>query len=265
MTSNPCRLIDTHCHLDFAELDSLRPEILLACAKQGVEQIVIPGVVSRHWRRILNCVEDVPHLHAALGLHPGFVPEHRPEDLLLLERLLSEHPVVAVGEIGLDAWRGREELEAQLPWFEAQLHLASRFNLPVILHVRKAHDQVLKYLRRQRLARGGVVHAFSGSRQQAEQYLAVGFKLGVGGALTYPRAQRLRHTMAELPVEGLVLETDAPDMPLLGYQGQMNRPDRLPMILAVLAELRGSEASALAERLYVNSCELFGLPRAERA
>lgn len=254
------RLFDTHCHLDFAVFDPDRAAILQACRRRHIDSIILPGVEAEAWDRLLSLCAGNPGLYPALGLHPCFIDQHGVDDLRRLERLLASEPVVAVGEIGLDYWQGQATAPRQLEYFDAQLALAVKYRLPVLLHVRKAHDQVLQRLRRLRLSRGGIVHAFSGSYQQAEQYIEQGFLLGIGGALTYPRAQRLRRIVAALPLTALVLETDAPDMPLCGHQGQPNRPDRLPDILSVLLELRAEPAAQVAQALYRNAERLLIAP-----
>ncbi len=253
------RLFDTHCHLDFPPLAN-QVDLWPSCLEAGVCQLVVPGVLGRDWERVVHLTQTLEGVHAALGLHPGFVDQHRKEDLQRLADLAAHPGVVAIGEIGLDAWEGGAPLSRQQPWLEAQLALARSFRLPVILHVRKAHDQVLSLLRRAGLSQGGVVHAFSGSLQQADAYLKLGFRLGIGGAVTYPRAKKLQRTVAALPLDGMVLETDAPDMPLCGHQGQPNSPLRLPQVLAAVAALRPEPLERVAAQLYDNSCQLFNLP-----
>ncbi|MFT5722192.1 MAG: TatD DNase family protein [Motiliproteus sp.] len=258
------RLCDTHCHLDFSEFDTVRDTLLKSCVSLGVAAIVVPGISAQHWSRVLElCArETVPGsllLKPALGLHPCFMAEHREQQLPQLEALLQQHRVVAVGEIGLDFWSADADVDAQTRLFTRQLALAKTYHLPVLLHVRKAHDQVLKQLRLKKFAGGGIVHAFSGSPQQAQQYVDLGFKLGVGGAVTYTRAQRLRRTLQQLGPESWVLETDAPDMPLAGRQGALNRPDYLPEIFAVLQEVFGCSAEPLAAQLWRNTEAVLGL------
>ncbi len=260
---NALRLCDSHCHLDFTELDAVRDQVLDGCERGGVKAIVVPGVVADHWSRLLRLCRrgrqrSHPVLKPALGLHPCFMAQHRLADLCLLEQLLRQHPVVAVGEVGLDFSAADTDRDAQTVLFVRQLLLARQFQLPVLLHARKSHDEVLKQLRLAGFDGGGIVHAFSGSEQQAEQYIGLGFKLGVGGGITYPRAQKLRRTVLRLGIEHWVLETDAPGMPLSGRQGRINRPDYLPEVLAVLVTLLGGSAEQLSEQLWVNSDSLFG-------
>ncbi len=251
--------IDTHCHLDFEVFSDTRDEILQRCRNAGVKKLVVPGVTEAGWDRLVSLCRRHDQLWPALGLHPCFIAEHRVADLERLEQRLKQGEAVAVGEIGLDFWPGSILHDRQLEYFTAQLELARRYDLPILLHVRKAHDQVLKLLRRQRPKKGGIVHAFSGSLQQADQYLQLGFRIGVGGALTWERARRLRATLAALPIEALVLETDAPDMPLSGHQGEPNRPDYLVEVFRGLAELRSESPDRLMAQLWQNSIEVLGI------
>ncbi|MEH6627313.1 MAG: TatD family hydrolase [Motiliproteus sp.] len=252
-----CHFFDTHCHLDFPDFDQSISSLLAECEQQGVAAIAIPGVRAEYWSRVMTLCARHQGLCCALGLHPCFLTHHHDTDLEKLRNLAESGACVAVGEIGLDFWDGGEDEELQRYFFEAQLAVAKDCQLPVLLHVRKAHDHVLKILRRYRLEKAGIVHAFSGSQQQAGQYIQLGFKLGVGGSITYPRAQRLRKLVANLPMDSIVLETDAPDMPLHGRQGKVNRPDYLPLVFAVLASLRKEQAGVLKRQLWRNSTQIF--------
>ena len=258
------RLCDSHCHLDFSDFDPIRKTLLEQCWAQGLRAIVIPGVEADHWSRVLQLcqlsegVAETPRLLPALGLHPCFIDRHQVEHLTMLEQQLRHDSVVALGEIGLDLWQPEPDINAQLSWLEPQLDLAQQFKLPVLLHARRCHDQLAALLRKRGFSQGGIVHAFSGSRQQAERYLELGFKLGVGGAITYPRATKLKQTAQALGVEHWVLETDAPDMPMQGRQGQINRPDYLPQVLQSLEPLFELSREALAEQLWCNTQAVLG-------
>ncbi len=252
-------LFDSHCHLDFSEFDGWRDQALQAAHQAGVRQILIPGVTAQHWPRLLRLCSAHPGLYPALGMHPCFMAEHRPEHLEALSHRLAAGEAMAVGEIGLDYFSAAAQSEKQHALLEQQLALAKRFDLPVLLHVRKAHDQMLKALRRAKLPRGGIVHAFSGSEQQARIYIELGFRLGFGGALSYARATKLRHLAAVLPLESLVLETDAPDMPLAGWRDEPNRPQRVADTLAVIAGLRTESPGQIARQTTANVRELLGL------
>ncbi|MDO8828296.1 TatD family hydrolase [Methylophaga sp.] len=251
-------LIDSHCHLDFNDFDADRQTILKNCLQSGIEKIVIPGVTVSSWPKQIELCNSTPMLSLALGCHPMFMEEHPEDAAQLLEQAVQQYKPVAIGEIGLDFYVADADIAAQLSLFEAQLDIAVKYALPVILHVRKAHDDVLKLLRQKQLP-GGTVHAFSGSAQQAEQYRALNFLLGIGGALTYPRAQRLQRLFTDLPLSQIVLETDAPDMPLCGYQGQRNTPENIPVILEKLSQLRGESSEYIAEVTTSNCRRLFSI------
>ncbi len=252
-------LFDSHCHLDFPVFDSRRDEILARCQRQGLRGIVVPAVSRVNWSRLRRVCEKYELLHPALGLHPLFMMQHGENDVAALALALERQRPLALGEIGLDFYHGREDAADQQALFEAQLELAEQFHLPVILHVRKAHDTVLACLRRYKL-QGGIVHAFAGSRQQAEHYLALGFKLGLGGAMTHPRARRLRRLASELPLSALVLETDAPDMlPAWQHEGP-NTPENIPRYCQLLADLRTLPCEQVATQTSANLRQVLPLP-----
>ncbi len=240
-------LIDTHCHLDASEFDADRDVAALAALQGGVSVIVIPAVERANFAAVCKLAKQHTHCAMALGIHPLYVENAQPEDLTQLADLLAEKQPVAVGEIGLDFFVEGYNRERQEYYFVEQLKLARQFDLPVILHVRRAIDDILKYLRRIKV-KGGIAHAFNGSSQQAAEFIKLGFKLGFGGTMTYPRALKIRELAATLPLEAIVLETDAPDIPpeWLGSQGR-NSPEQLPKIAQVLADLRGLKLTQVAE------------------
>lgn len=253
-------LIDTHCHLDFPELSVDIATVLERAHKAGVEKFVVPGVSADNWDAVLNLCSEHAGLYPALGLHPCFLTGEHTADIALLASMLKENvQVVAVGEIGLDLFIPNANLQQQLAVLTPQLTLAKEHQKPVLLHVRKAHDPLLKQLRQLKLERAGLVHAFSGSEQQAKEYLKLGFKLGIGGAVTYERALKLRRLVAELPLESFVLETDSPDMPLQGYQGQVNYPERIANVAAAVAKIRQQPLADVIEVTSIQSSECLGL------
>ncbi len=256
------QLIDTHTHLDFEPFDDDRREVLARSLAGGVERIVVLGVQQANWQRVWQLACSEPAIYAALGLHPVFIDEHRDAhvDQLRdwLQRLRGEAKLCAVGEIGLDYYVEDPDIERQQQLLEAQLALAAEFALPTLLHVRRAHAQMIATLKRYRLQRAGVIHAFSGSWEEAREYLRLGFKLGLGGAGTWPQAQRMHRVLQQLPLDAIVLETDAPDIPPVGHAGERNSPELLPEICQRLADLKGIGADELAAASYRNSCELFG-------
>lgn len=239
-------LIDTHCHIDVEEFAADRAQVLTRARAAGVVGQVVPAIHQPGWAFLQALCRWEDDLHPALGMHPIYLDVHRPEHLSDLRGLLASERPVAVGEIGLDYFVEGLDRAAQQALFEAQLRLAEEFALPVLLHVRKAHDQVLATLRRMKFSQGGIAHAFSGSRQQAEQYLELGFRLGFGGTLTYERSSRIRTLARELPLEAIVLETDAPDIVTAAHRGERNSPEYLPEVLAALAAVRSESLESLA-------------------
>lgn len=251
-------LVDTHCHLDAAEFDADRDGVAVAAKSAGVASIVIPAVEKANFATVMQLCERHPHCVAALGIHPLYINRAEPEDLITLRELLANNSVVAVGEIGLDFFVEGQDLARQEWFFVEQLKIAQAFNLPVILHVRRAVDAILKSLRRIPV-RGGIAHAFNGSRQQADEFIKLGFKLGFGGAMTFDRALKIRDLAATLPLESIVLETDAPDIAPAWLNKQRNSPTELPKIAEVLAALRQETLSTIFEVTTANA--LAVLPR----
>lgn len=251
-------LIDTHCHLDFAVFDVNRAQVIDRARAAGVSQCVIPSVTVDNFQTVLDLCAASKGFHPALGLHPCF--RHDADSALKrLIQALAVSRVVAIGEIGLDFRPGQPAVSQQQVLFEHQLKVAKSHDLPVLLHVVKAHDQVLKRLRAIRLPKGGIVHAFSGSEQQAGEYAKLGFKLGFGGAVTYERATRLQRLAAQLPLEWLVLETDAPDMPLAGHGEGPNEPAQVAAVAERIARLRGIAVTEVARVTSATAIGLLGL------
>jgi len=251
-------LIDSHCHLDVSAFDADRNAVLQRARQNGVTGIVVPGIASTGWEGLWQLCRSEPGLYPAFGLHPVFLPQHTAGDLPALQDMLEQHPAVAVGEIGLDYVVDGLDRENQQTLFEAQLVIARDAGLPVILHVRKSHDQVLATLKRIRVC-GGICHAFNGSLQQASLYRELGFSFGFGGMLTFERSTRLRALAKALPVESIVLETDAPDMTVMQHRGERNSPEYLPYSLAALAEVRDEDVDELARVTTANACEVLNL------
>ena len=275
------RWIDSHCHLDAPEFDLDRTAVLQKAQAQGVAWCVMPAVQAKDFLPLQKLAQELQQPYA-LGIHPLFVPQAQEQDLAFLAQCIEsalaqdvtgqrvDPRLVALGEIGLDffvpslcepAMREKQEF-----FYHAQLKMAQKFKLPVIVHVRKSADELLKGLRRFAV-QGGIAHAFNGSFQQATTFIEMGFALGFGGALTFERALQLRRLATELPLSALVLETDAPDIPphwiyktqserqssqALTSQAR-NEPAQLPRIGAALATLRGVSASDIAHATLVNA------------
>ena len=251
-------MFDTHCHLDVSEFAADRAQVLAKARQQGVHSQLIPAIDQAHWQGIASLCAENAGLYPAYGLHPLYQSAHRPEHLAMLVHWLRTQRAVAVGEFGLDYFEPSVERNAQKEFFEAQLKIARDFDLPVVLHARRALDDVLAGLRKYGVVKG-VLHSFSGSQQQADQLIKQGLALGIGGPVSYPRAQRLRGIVKNLPLESLLLETDAPDQPLCGFQGQRNEPAQLGRLLDVIAELRGTSIAALEQATDLNAARVFGL------
>jgi len=254
-------LIDTHTHLDFPDFDHDRREVLAHSRQRGVQRMVVLGVYQQNWQRLWDLVQEDEGLFAAFGLHPVYLETHRPADLNelgdWLTRLHGHRQLCAVGEIGLDYFLEQLDRERQQSLFDAQLKLAVDFQLPALLHVRRNHAAVIATLKRIRLPRSGIIHAFAGSVEEAREYIKLGFKLGLGGAATWPQALRMHKVLAQLPLEAVVLETDSPDMAPAMYPGLRNSPQHLPDICSALAERMGISPSLLAETSTRNARELF--------
>lgn len=251
-------LIDTHCHLDVAAFDADRAQVLADARAAGVASIVVPGIDARGWEQLLRLCASDAGLYPALGLHPLFLDRESEADLALLEQRLATANPVAIGEIGLDFHAKDADRPRQLALCQAQLAIAQAARRPVLLHVRKAHEEMLRLLVETPVV-GGIAHAFNGSLQQARRYMDLGFCLGFGGMLTFKRSTRLRRLAAALPLPAIVLETDAPDLSVATHQYQRNSPAYLPEILHSLAEVRAADPADLAQQTTANASRLLGI------
>ncbi|MDN3653854.1 TatD family hydrolase [Thalassotalea ponticola] len=241
---------DSHCHLDFQEFDSIRDDLIQHCHSLGIERFIVPGITSKRWPRVLSLAKQFPQVIPCLGLHPWWIDKASDQDLWLLEELAIEHSIAAIGEIGIDGVI--DDIETQTKYFTAQLEIANKLDLPVIIHHRKSHHLIVPELKRINLARGGIIHAFSGNYQQAKAYIDLGYRLGVGGTITYPRAIKTREAIAKIPLSAIALETDAPAMPLNGFQGLDNSPKYLPKVFAELCQLRSESEQHIAQQVEDN-------------
>lgn len=247
------RLFDSHCHLDFPVFDNDRDAIFEQMRKVGIEGVLIPGVKKENWRFIRQLAAIKPGVHVALGLHPMFLKEHRKEHIHDLELAAGIKPLAAIGEIGLDYYEKNLDRKVQIALFKAQVEIAKSCKLPIVLHVRKAHEDVLLYLKTMKFQEGGIVHAFNGSMQQAERYRELGFKLGFGGAMTYERSVKLRELAKNLLLSDIVLETDAPDMMPAGCEKDHNSPLNIFQNFNTLVELRSESAEEISLQTSQNS------------
>ena len=253
-------LVDTHCHLDASEFDGDREAVIARARAAGVTRQILPGTHADEWALLRDaCLLD-PGLYAAYGMHPTFLEHHDDAHLGLLDEWVRRERPVAIGECGLDYYVEGLDLEAQQRWFDGHLELARATGLPLIVHARRAVDAVIQSIRRVGKVHG-VVHSFAGSEEQARQLHQLGFLIGIGGPVTYERAKRMHRVVAAVPLEQLLLETDAPDQPDSGHRGQRNEPARLTRVCDVVAGLRGMSPGDLAEATTRNACRLFGLPQ----
>lgn len=255
-------LIDTHCHLDAPEFAVDQGAVIERARAAQVQLMVLPAVHRAHFEGVRSLSAREPGLCYALGIHPMCVDTSRDEDLVALRKIvaasLDDPRFVAVGEIGLDHFVPGLDRERQVRFLLAQLRIAREFDLPVLLHVRRAQDLVLKHVRQAGIHKG-IAHAFNGSQQQAEAYVTQGLCLGFGGAMTWPRALQIRRLAAGLCDEAFVLETDAPDIAPVWKAGERNEPCDLPRIAASLAELRQQTLEAVIRQSAANAKRV--LPR----
>lgn len=255
-------LIDTHCHLDATEFDRDRKSIIQDALNNEIEIMVVPAVHQSNFKAVTKLAHTYSCCAHALGIHPMYVARSQVSDLKLLEKeiakqIQTEYPPVAIGEIGLDFFIADYDKGLQKYYFVEQLKIAKQFDLPVILHVRRSIDDILKQLRQHKV-RGGIAHAFNGSLQQAHAFIDLGFKLGFGGALTYPRALKIRKLISTLPLESIVLETDAPDIPPEWLKNdKRNSPDQLLNISKLIASLRHIKHTQVTEITTNNALEIL--------
>ena len=286
------KFTDSHCHLDFIEFNTHFSTLLHQCAANNITRIIVPAVNPEHWQRVLSLPEKAVNtsvkISCCLGIHPWFLI---PEDNLSSKKLLlkkspsknlslifneqrlkqaiakNTNNLVGIGECGIDVFKAKkntnneqalaENISLQQNFFDMQLRIAAENDLPVIVHHCQSHHLILPLLKRHKLAKAGVIHAFSGSYQQAKDYVDLGFKLGIGGTITYPRAKKTINTIKRLPLTSLLLETDAPAMPPFGLQGTINSPVNLINVFQALIEIRPESAEVVVMQLEKNVDHVF--------
>ena len=251
-------LIDSHCHLDVADFDGDLQETLARAQQAGVGRFIVPAISEAGWPHLADLAAKHRDLHPAYGLHPMFLAEHTDTHLDALPDWLKRPECVAVGECGLDFFVPGLDGRRQEVIFVEHLRLAAIHNKALIIHARKATEQVIQLLRQHGPLRG-VIHSYSGSLEQARQLTAMGFMLGIGGPITYPRSTRLRAIAQEIPLQFLLLETDSPDQPMAGEQGKRNEPSKLVRVAEAVAEIRGMSVAEVAGQTGLNAKRLFGL------
>lgn len=252
------RLIDAHCHFDFPIFDGRREAILEEARAEGMSHLVIPGVRKADWGRVSRVASEFEGVYYCLGIHPWFVSEHVEEDLRALEQSFEHRPIrcVALGECGLDRCHG--DMREQWPWFEAQVDIAARTHMPLVVHSVRTHDEIVSVLKQKGFSGRVLIHGFSGSYEQAAKLVDLGCFIGVGGVVTRSNARKTHDAMAKLPVDSLVLETDAPDMSPEGVEAGHNSPVYLPAILEALARVRNTDRDHLGRALLCNVQRFYG-------
>ena len=252
--------IDSHCHLDFTEFDADRAQLISLCQQHNIEKLIVPGITLAQSHALIAFAAQHANVRIAAGLHPYFLAEYQHSHLVAITEFAEQHrsQLIAIGECGID--RSIDDLALQAQIFEHHIALANQLELPLIVHHRQSHDLIAQAFKRCKPKFGGVIHAFSGSLQQAHYYIKHDFKLGVGGGITYERAQKTRHVVATLAAEHLLLETDSPSMPLAGFQGQINTPLQLPLVfeqLCQLKQLTEQGKRSFEQQLYQSCSALF--------
>lgn len=272
---------DSHCHLDFTEFSQNNSELLEQCITKNIHRIIVPSVDPHHWQRVLTLAEQQKanmKVSCALGIHPWFLilqdkASTEYYNLTFQEKQLNQvvsqnrDKIIAIGECGIDVFKAKKNtssevafnknIQLQQNFFDMQLSTAKKNNLPVIVHHCQSHQFILPFLKQCKLDKAGVIHAFSGSYQQAKDYIDLGFKLGIGGTITYPRAKKTINAIKRLPLSSLLLETDAPAMPPLGMQGKNNSPLNLIAVFQALVSIRSEPQEVIAKQIEANVDELF--------
>ncbi len=273
-------MIDSHCHIDLQVFEQSRSDIIESCRELGIQKLLVPGLGLEQFQGLMSLQQQYNMLDIAIGLHPYFLPDISDSEFEIqlddLCKLAIKHKskIIAVGECGLDfslcAKQAKKEdnITEQPPSFrysvkrqysalETQIDLAAELKKPLILHHRRSHNELIKLLKQKQFSHGGVIHAFSGSYQTALIYLDMGFYLGVGGTITYDRAKKTRASIEQIPLCSLLLETDSPDMPLSGFQGEVNTPTQLPLVAKALSELKNIDVTQVIEETTGNYYRLF--------
>lgn len=255
-------LFDSHIHFDYSPLAEHADELIRECKKQHIHHWLVPGTTFERFPTITAFVRQHPEMYLALGLHPYYLKEHQPSHVAALPTWVEREKPIAIGEIGLDYYLEDLDKDEQQQLFEAQVNIASEFKLPAVVHVRRAHDPVIQTLRKLKFKQGGIIHAYAGSLEQARQLMDLGFCLGFGGAMTYDGSRRIRQAAAELPLEAIVLETDAPDMKPADWPSEHNLPTSLAKGFASLCELRKETPEQIAAQTTANAKRVFRLDSA---
>ena len=252
-------LTDTHCHLNFSCFKPTLSRLISDAKQSGITQFIIPSTDASRWQSIEKLSDEFNCVYYALGIHPRFLKDFKKTDLDLLSEKLKLLPkkCVAIGEIGLDKFSEANEQQQEFVFIE-QLKIAKENKLPIILHIVKKQQRVLEILKQLNFKEGGVYHGFSGSLEVANEFIKLGFKLGIGGVITYPNSTKTRDTISKIPLSAIVFETDSPDMPLYEQKGKQNTPNSIIEILNTLISIRSETREKITKQIHINTQNLFG-------
>jgi len=259
-------IIDSHCHIDFNDFDLDREQVLARASQLGIKKIIVPGVMQKTWDKISRYCKQYPQLYPCFGLHPYYIEQHSENDLSLLKQQIQQNTTVAVGECGLDFYLKDLDKTKQQFYFESQLDIAREFSLPVVIHARKSTEEIIKTLKR-RPGLNGMIHSYSGSYEQAVQLIDLGFYLSFGGPVTYEKSSRLRKLVQSLPLESILVETDAPDQPVAkasvynarAANSRRNEPAYITDVVDTIAQLHNKNREEIAAITTENANRLFQL------
>lgn len=251
-------MIDSHCHVDFNVFDNDLDAVLQRATSNGVSDLVVPGVLRKDWPKIQTLSAQHKNIHPCYGLHPCFADQHSEDDLAALEEQITSNPCVAVGEFGLDYRKHQPDRELQAKYFEAQLEIADKHELPIVIHSVYATEEVIQSLKKYPKLKG-MIHSYSGSFEQAEQLVKMGFYISLSGSITYDNARKLRIVAEDIPLDSLLIETDSPDQPDANHFDQRNEPAFLANILSCLDMLREESKEQIAEQTASNARALFNI------
>jgi TatD DNase family protein len=255
------KLIDTHCHLDFDAFEQDREHLITNATDKGIAAIVIPGTQASHWQRQIALCRSYDNLYYSLGIHPYFLKSYQHNQIDLLKETIEHHSPIAIGECGIDGTI--ENIELQKSIFIEHIKLSNQYKLPLIIHQRKSHHHILSCFKTIKPIFGGVIHAFSGSETDAKKYIEFGFKLGIGGVITYPRGSKTIETIHTVGIQHIVLETDAPEMPLHATyydKPYRNEPANVSVIAHILSKALNVSLEEIAHVTTQNAKRLFSIP-----
>jgi TatD DNase family protein len=249
-------IIDSHCHIDFEDFKNDRDKVIEDAKQSGIEHIIVPSITQKSWSHLKEVCAQYNILHPAYGLHPYFLEQHQTEHLEDLKQWLHKNKAIAIGECGLDFFLKNLDKNKQIDIFESQIDIAIEHNLPIIIHSRKATEQVIQIIKKKNIHQG-MIHSYSGSLEQATQLIDLGFYISFGGAITYDAATRIRKIAQKIPLDALLIETDSPDQPDAKYHGQRNQPSYICNVIKTFAELRETSIDKIEEMTSQNACRLF--------